>query len=414
MKISEKEKILLGFLLIGTVGVGYYYLGYKPQSEKLQANKLQLETLNAEYTKKQTEIAQIEKNTKDIKLLEFSIDDASNKIYPDIWQPKLIKELSDLRVKAGVDVNFSYSEVTYAPISEYFTSKEEEKVMANSLESLIEEYNTKMPEDKKIDYKKVNGQDPIQKDGKSESKKESNTEDSKINVQQMKVNASFKGKYTNIIKFIELVEEYKYLVAIPDVSMAPSGNGEVSGTLSMEFYSAPRLNGEFDGYYDWKAETQSGKDNPFDDTHTSIGSIENEDSEAVSLNVALRPFNSDMPSITVGRPNDPTGRTKLYYDDNALQEMIVEFYQEGDEYLVKYKMGSDIYPKSGGIDFVPKGNIKVAVTSEKRVSGEDMVATRLKIKNTTDKKVEVEITGDDKENPRVKIETDGNVQYTSR
>lgn len=410
MKISEKEKILLGFLLIGAVGVGYYYLGYKPQSEKLQANKLQLETLQAEYSKKQSEIAQIEKNTKDIKLLEFSIDDASNKIYPDIVQAKLLKELADLRVKAGIDANFSFSDITYAPISEYFVSKEEEKIMANSLEALIEEYNAKMPEDKKKEYKK----DITGKEDKKEKKKEEKKEDSNINVQQIKIDASFKGKYENIVKFIELVEDYKYLVAIPNVSMAPSGNDEVSGSLTMEFYSAPRLNDDFDGYYDWKAESKSGKDNPFDDAHTTINSIENEDSEAVSVNVALRPFNSDMPSITVGRPNDPTGRTKLYNEDNGIEEVTIEFYQEGDEYLVKYKMGSDIYPKAGGIDFVPKGNIKVAVTSENRVNGEDRVAIKLKVKNTTNKKVEIDITGDDKNNPRVKIETDGNVQYTSR
>ncbi|MGL4454019.1 MAG: hypothetical protein ACRCTZ_22950 [Sarcina sp.] len=412
MKISEKEKVLLGFLLVGAIGVGYYYLGYKPLTQNVEAAQLELDGLNKEYIKKQTDIASIEKNEKDIKLLGFSIDDASNKIYPDIWQPKLIKELSDLRVKAGIDVNFSYSEVTYAPISEYFTSKEEEQVMANTLDSLIEEYNQKMPDDKKKVYKKINGDEPIIKN--DEEKKEEKKQESTINVQQMKVNASFKGKYDNVVKFIKLVEEYKYLVAIPDISMAPSGNGEVSGTLSMEFYSAPRINENFDGYYDFKPEGQSGKNNPFDDAHTSIGSIENEESEEVSMNVALRPYNSDMPSITVGRPNDPTGRTKLYNDGNALEEVVIEFYQEGDKYLVKYKIGADVYPKAGGIDFVPKGNIKVAITSEKRVNGEDRVAGRVKIKNTTDKKVEVDITGDDKENPRVKIETDGNIQYTSR
>ena len=411
MKISEKEKVMLGFLLIGAVSVGYYYLGYKPLTDQIDSKTLQLSTLETEYTKKQSEIKGIEKNQKDIKLLEFSIDDANEKVYPDIWQSKLIKELSDLRVKAGIDVNFNYSEVTYAPISEYFTSKEEEQIMANSLDSLIEEYNTKMPADKKIEYKKENGLDKKEDKKPKEEKKE---EESTINVQQMKVSGSFRGKYENVIKFIKLIEDYKYLVAIPDISMSPSGNGEVSGTLSMEFYSAPRLNGEFGDYYDFKVEGKSGKDNPFDDAYTNIESVENEDSEAVSMNVILKEFNSDMPSITVGRPNDPTGRTKLLNDDNEIEEVIIEFYQEDDVYLVKYKMGSDVYPKTGGIDFVPKGNIKVGVSSEKRSSGEDLVAIKLKVKNTTDKKVEVEINGDDKANPRVKIETDGNVQYTSR
>lgn len=411
MKISDKEKVMLAVIGIIGVTVGYYYIGYKPMSENIAAKKLELAALNDQYSQMQSEIAMMETNQKDIKLLEFSIDDASSKIYPDIWQPKLIKELSDLGKKANIDITFSYAKESYAPISDYFTSKEEEVVMANSLETLIEEYNSKMPEDKQIKYKKASENDAKV----SEKEEEAKEADSSINVKQMTVNTTFKGSYDNVIKFIKLVEDYKYLVAIPNITMAPSGNSEISGSLSMEFYSAPRLNGDFDGYYDWKPESKSGKDNPFEDSFASIKSVENDEAEETSINISLRPFNSDMPSVTIARPNDSTGRTKLLNDDNAISEITVEFTEKNGEYFVKYKLGEDVYPKAGdGITFVPKGNIKIAVASEKRTNQQDLVATKLKVKNTTKKKVEVLITGDDKDNPRVKISTDGNVEYVSK
>lgn len=419
MKISEKEKIMLATLGIVGVGFLYYQFAYKPTSLKIEEKKVELSTLETDYSQKNVQILSTQKNEEDIKRLKVSIDDISKKIYPDIWQPRLIKELSDFKAKANIDVNFTYSEVTYAPISEYFMSKEEEAKIANSLETLIDEYNTKMPEEKAIDYdQKADEQAPVKKEEKKEEEKK---EESTLNVQQMKVTASFNGSYDNVMKFIKLVEEYKYLVAIPNISIAESGDGKISGTLSMEFYSAPRLNGDYDKYFDWKSESKNGKDNPFLDNYTSIGSIANdgvakeEESESESLSMTLRPYNSDMPSVVIGRPNDSTKRTQLYNDDNKVIDVTVEFIEKNGEYFIKYKMGNEAYPASGdGIDFIPNGNIKMTVNSEKRIDGNDLVAVKLNVKNTSKKKVEVEINGDDKKNPRINIKTDGNVHYVSK
>ena len=409
MKISEKEKVMLSVLGIVALGAGYYYLGYKPQIAKIEVKNIEVETLLADKSKKQAEIAMTEKNRDDIKKLNFSIEDGSAKIYPDIWQPKLIKELDDLGTKANIDVTFGYSKEVYAPISEYFTSKAEEAVIANSLESLIDEYNASGV-NKPIEYKRINGEKVETPKAKEDEAKEPST----LNVKQMKVSATFKGKYENVMKFVKLLEDYKYRIAVPNISIAPSGNDEVSGSLNMEFYSAPRLNDDFDKYYDWKAESKKGKSNPFADSTATISSVENEEAETTSMNLTLRPYNSDMPSVTVGRPNDSTGRTKLIADENQIEEVTIEFTQKDGEYFVKYQVGSDVYPKAGEIDFIPKGNIKVSVASEKRINAQDMVAIKLNIKNSTDKKVEVEISGDDKDNPRVKIKTHGDVQYTSK
>lgn len=411
MKISEKEKIMLATLGIVGIGFVYYQFAYTPARTKINEKKTELSKLETDYSQKNVQILSTEKNKQDIERLRLSIDDISKKIYPDIWQPRLIKELSDFRAKANVDINFSYSEVTYAPISEYFTSKEEEAKIANTLETLIDEYNAKMPADKSIDYDQK--KDEVGAEKKEGEKKEPST----LNVQQMKVTASFNGSYDNVMKFIKLVEDYKYLVAIPNISLSTSGDNKISGTLSMEFYSAPRLNGDYDKYFDWKSESKNGKDNPFLDNYSSISGIVTADEEAEneSLTMTIRPYNSDMPSVMVGRPDDSTKRTQIYNDENKLSNVTVHFTEKDGKYFVKYKIDDKVYPTSGeGIDFIPNGNIKMVVNSEKRTDGTDLVAVKLNVKNDTKKKVEVEIKGDDKKNPRVNIITNGNVHYVSK
>lgn len=416
MKISNKEKIMLSVLGIAALGVGYYYLGYTPMKEKVDVKRLELQTLEDDYNKKQAEIAAVPKNEKDIKLLNFSIEDANKKIYPGLWQPQLIKDIEDLKKKSGLKLQLSFTEPVYAPISDYFTSKEEEVNLANTLEAMIEEYNSKVavPKDR-ISYKRLkNGELLIEENLVTQEKKEEK-KDAGINVQQMKITASYKGKYKELMKFIELVSNYKYKVAITNINMAPSGSDEMNGTFTMEFYSVPRVTGGDDGYYDWEAVSKSGKDNPFLDSYTTIGSISSENSEAVSLNLVLTTSKSDMPAISIMRPNDAIGRSKLITDDNKVENAVIEFTQQGSEYFVKYKLGNKVYPESGQIDFVPKGSyIGVNIKSEKRIDLNDLVALKLHVKNSTDKQVKIEITGDDADNPRIKLATDGDVYHTRR
>ncbi|MGL4741562.1 MAG: hypothetical protein ACRC41_12270 [Sarcina sp.] len=416
MKISNKEKIMLSVLGIAALGVGYYYLGYTPMKEKVDVKRLELQTLEDDYNKKQAEIAAMPKNEKDIKLLNFSIEDANKKIYPGLWQPQLIKDIEDLKKKSGLKLQLSFTEPVYAPISDYFTSKEEEVNLANTLEAMIEEYNSKVtvPKDK-ISYKRLkNGELLIEENLVTQEKKEEK-KDAGINVQQMKITTSYKGKYKELMKFLDLVSNYKYKVAITNITMAPSGSDEMSGGFTMEFYSVPRVTGGDDGYYDWEAVSKSGKDNPFLDSYTTIGSITNENGEAVSLNLVLTTSKSDMPAISIMRPNDAIGRSKIMTDDNKIENAVIEFTQRGSEYFVKYKLGNKVYPASGEVDFVPKGNhIAVNIKSEKRVDLTDLVALKLHVKNSTDKQVRIEITGDDADNPRVKLATDGDVYNTRR
>ena len=428
MKISEREKIILSIVLAIGVGYSYYQFAYTPQAKLIEDKKLELETLETDYNDKKIKIALTPQNEKDIKKLNLSIEEVSKNIYPDLWQPKLIKELSELRTKANININFSYTQPTYAPISKYFTSKEEEKEITNSLDSLIDEYNKKMPKDQAIEYKKEEETAAKKKDEKAK-------EETSINVQQMKVTASFTGRYENVLKFIKLVEDYKYLVAIPDISIAPSGNGEVSGSLSMEFYSAPRIDGDFDKYYDWKAEGTKGKKNPFDDFYTSsissittkkadnsdededidTASYEEEEEEDYSISMTVRPSNSDMAAMTLGKSNGISKKGFLYQDENKVVEATVEFTKVSGTYYVKYKLGDEVYPTTGnGIECNPKGNLKMLVNSAKRKTTDDMVAVKLNVKNNTDKKVEVEIKDDDKQNPRIKMRTEGNVYYISK
>ena len=84
--------------------------------------------------------------------------------------------------------------------------------------------------------------------------------------------------------------------------------------------------------------------------------------------------------------------------------------QDRDKYYYKYKTSKGTYPanyESLGTEFVPTAeNIGLDILSGKRMNATDNSAITLKIVNKTDRWLVVTISGDDSNNPRVKI--DGN------
>ncbi|MGL4992468.1 MAG: hypothetical protein ACRC57_15175 [Sarcina sp.] len=410
MKIGNKEKLILSTIAIALVGVGYYYIGYKPQSEKINSKKIEFEALLERREQMQQTIEASELNQHDITVLDDNIESKSKKLYPDIWQPKLVKELSDLAKKANLNISFKYEEEKIAPISNYYEVKENTKSEASTLEGIINQYNSKVDNEKKIDYKNNN-----ENSQNNEKQKDEEINNSEIIVKQMQVTGKFNGKYSDLIKFVKAIEDHKYLVAVPNITITPSGTDEVSGSLLLEFYSVPKLDGDSKDYYEWKSEGKNGKDNPFADSYKEIESIEIQEAEEVSLDITLKQYNEDTTSLTIERPEDDNGKTKLSNNSNSISDVTVEFTEEDGEYFVKYKIGTKVYPNTGnGIQFVPKKNINIFVESETRKDDEDNVGIKLNVKNSTNKRVDIEIVGDDKENPRINIATDGNVHYTNK
>lgn len=426
MKISSKEKNLLAVVGIVALGAGYYQFVYVPQHEKVKEVEAKYNTIQADYDNKQLAISSIAKNKETILQLKSSIDDVSNFIYPEIWQEKITKELSALKSKTGLKGSLSFEKPSYMPIAAYFEAKKQEATTQKTLDDLMKDYNGVALKDENTDETEVESAKKEEIKNKLEETKElgdkqreeakatPTPEEQKFAVKQMKVTMNFNGTHAQLVTFIKEIDKYERLVAIPDVTIAASGEGstEVTGNLSLEFYAVPKVGDEDLDYFDWDGSSVSGKENPFNDLYTSKPTGTESSETAVMLN--LRSAASNLPSIMIGRPNDNDEKTYIEASGNKKEIVEIEFTTSGGKYFVNYKMAGKSYPAKGGEEIKVSGKlITMDINSETRQDTGDNVAAQVIVKNKTDKKVAVSIKGDDKENPRVKVIPEGDVQYAN-
>lgn len=415
MKVSKREKFLLGVLVLVIICAGYYKLVYEKQYAKFQEVKQQESELNKKYNDMLTNINTITKNKSDIKILKDSIGSKSMLLYPEIYQDRIIIELNKLLNEAGIKGSLTFSEVTVSPIEAYFSEVAEAKAKP-SLEQVVEESNkekTKEDVEEKLEETKELGEEQADKRDEGESKE--------TKVEQMKVSVSFNGTYKNVTKFVKLVSEYERLLAMPNINITASGNDEVSGTLDLEFYSIPKINSYEDAkYLKWSFDEKYGKENPFLEGSQSLLAARTSEENKYAIVMALKGVNSDLPSLTLGKENDLTRETYIYNDENEKVDVEIEVNKEGGKYYIKYKTEKASYPSDyskNGIELksVDEENINIGIYSSKRIGIDDKVGANIKvINNTNNKKVSLTIIDDDKTNPRVQITPEGKVEYVNK
>lgn len=415
MKVSKREKFLLGVLVLIIICTAYYKLVYERQYAKLQEIKQEESELNKKYNEMLSNINTITKNKSDIKILKDSIGSKSMLLYPKIYQDRIIIELNKLLNDAGIKGSLTFSEVMVSPIETYFSEVADTKEQP-SLEQVVEESSkekTKEDVEEKLEETKDLGEEQATKRDEGES--------TGNKVEQMKVSVSFNGTYKNVAKFVKLISEYERILAMPNINITASGNDEVSGTLDLEFYSIPKINPYEDSkYLKWTFDEEYGKENPFlEGSQSSMASRTSEGNNYVLI-MALKGVNSDLPSLTLGKENDLTRESYIYNDENKKVDVEIEVNKEGGKYYIKYKTEKSSYPSDyskNGIELrnVDEENINIAIYSSKRIGIDDKVGANIKvINNANDKKVSLTIIDDDKTSPRVQITPEGKVEYVNK
>lgn len=415
MKVSKREKFLLGVLVLIIICTAYYKLVYERQYAKLQEIKQEESELNKKYNEMLSNINTITKNKSDIKILKDSIGSKSMLLYPKIYQDRIIIELNKLLNDAGIKGSLTFSEVTVSPIEAYFSEVADTKEQP-SLEQVVEESNkekTKEDVEEKLEETKDLGEEQATKSDKGES--------TGNKVEQMKVSVSFNGTYKNVAKFVKLISEYERILAMPNINITASGNDEVSGTLDLEFYSIPKINPYEDSkYLKWTFDEEYGKENPFLEGSQSSTLSTTSEEKNYAVVMALKGVNSDLPSLTLGKENDLTRESYIYNDENKKVDVEIQVNKEGGKYYIKYKTEKSSYPSDyskNGIELrnVDEENINIAIYSSKRIGIDDKVGANIKvINNANDKKVSLTIIDDDKTSPRVQITPEGKVEYVNK
>ncbi len=438
MKVNKREKLLLILLAFVAVGVVYYQFIYVKQVAKLEDLKTQEMEVSNTYETMLTKVNGIEKNQTDIKIFRESIESKSMLLYPKLYQDKIILEVNKLLNDAGIKGSLSFSEVTVAPVEQYFSGETTEGIQETLQQPAdeIKQLNGEEVENNGTSNSGTNG--GTGSDANANNGADSNTGDVEANgsegtgegqattegtgategslVEQMKVSVSFSGTYANTTKFIKLVSDYARLVAMPTISLSASGEDAVSGSLDLEFYSIPKISEEDSEYLKWNLENGYGKENPFLEGSTGIKASENKEDDGYDVIMSVKGANSDLPSVILGKANDSTRDTYVYFDKNEKANIDIEISEENGKYYVKYKTPDSSYPSnydSKGIEVDPgEGKIQIAVYSSTRLNVEDKVTVNVNVTSTTAEKMTVmTVMDDDKTNPRINVEAKGKVEY---
>lgn len=381
MQINKREKILLIILGLLILVVGYEKLVFEYQRERVAALSINEQKLKADYDLIQTKINSMKTNEMNIKIMNSNLEEKASQIYPSIEQEKIILELDDMVNKSGIKTNLTFTEKVIG-------------VKAND------------DKNSKDNTKDTNV--------KATSGKASKALD---DMEQIKVTMNFKGSYDNIMKFLDIVEKNKKIIAVSNLNLNQVGINEITGSAQIELYGTQKVNSANEEYLKWNLNNKYGNKNPFNGASATFNIEQAIDKNKVKDDfvLSIRSVNSDLPSFMLGKSNDTNKITYIYNDSNKVEDVEVYLTNKDNKYYYKYKNSKSSYPLSYtslGTEFSPAGkDIILKIFSASRIDLNDASAINLKVINDTDKNVKVNIINDDTVTSRVKVTSEkGNVE----
>ena len=392
MKISNREKYLLGILVAALIILGYYQLVYLNQTSRLNKLKNEKAEIEQKYNTIMTTVNQLDSKQESVKILTSKVVDKSKNLYPDTVQEKLILEIDQLLKDSKVKANINFSDFTVKAIETKEGSKESKA--ENSLKPFVNQ------------YKGINTNNNDTNQSITKGNNETTGKNEALNINQVKVTLNYKASYEALTDLIKRIEEHDKKIVLSNLTINGSGS-ELSGSLMLEFYGVPKIDDEDDEYFKWTLSNQYGKSNPYNGNST--GNVSKSQS-ASDFILSARSFDSDLATVTLRYAKDSSLKSSVYADNEGNEDVEINLIQESGKYYYRFKTSKESYPKnySDKIEFTPSGdNINIQILSNIRTGSGDKSGVNLSVKNNTDRTVNVTIKGDDAVNPRVYVKSEG-------
>lgn len=428
MKISNREKIMLYILGIILIGFGYYKFIYSFQANQIE-EKLKAETeIKQKYTTAIETIDSLEDRKTDIKILKAKISDESVSFYPTISEEHIILELDTLLKDSGLNGTIKFQPIVSNSVENI--DKKNNTLPESSLQGIVDKYNSQSSNSIE------NSNNKVTTDSSTSNSKKSNSDSNNTNnsnpdtskdknpntVHYVKFQIDFQGSYDGLNTFLNTIGQNQKKIIVNSLKLSSDTLDGIKGTISLEIYAVPKINDELESYLKWDLNNTYGKSVPFSHgtgsalSDISGGSTSNtgakvqENKNPSDFIALVKPLASDLPTIMIGKAKDDLRTTYVYADSNSEEKVEMIFTQDGDKYYYKYKTSKGTFPANYdglGAEFVPTSkNIVLDILSRSRLDANDNSAIRLTIINKTDKLLNVNIGGDDSNNPRVKVEGD--------
>ncbi|ELC8443560.1 hypothetical protein QYB59_002626 [Clostridium perfringens] len=400
MKITKKEKTLLFVLALGILGFGYYKLVWDYQYSELKSLESKKQSTEKEYEDDVKMVQSMEPNKEEINIFNTEINNLTAGFYSSIEQPNIILELNNLMNDTNVKGTMSFSEIKTLPViqknDEQSNSKDSEENQ-NQIQGIVNDYN-KIVDDKKEETSNNKKQEEV------------------YNLNQMTISLSVNGTYDDIMKFMKALDENPKHINILNFNLSAQTDGKVSANINIQLVAIPKIDATTEEFI--TADEKYGKENPFSGASAAgSGTIESELENSKTKNdflMTVRPINSDLPTIVLGKAEDKNKTSYLSNDENDVTDVEMYVTEKDGKYYYKYKVGGKTYPtdfSGNGEEFKPNGNdINFEIFSEKRGNKDDKSGVNIKIVNSSDKTVNLVVDKDDTTNPRVNVTTEGKVK----
>lgn len=406
MKLSNREKVLIGILII--VVVAYFGFKYIPSSSLFN-----LDTLKEEYIVKSNDYNNMSQNivsrTKYEENVQTLTEEINNlNVVSDLQQEKLIVFLNNYFANNNIDANnISFTDAVLVPVSTALTVSEPETL--SSFETIINDINgVSQPVETSTEGSKA----------ETEGKSTGSTEKPSSSVRSISANVTFTSSYENMIKLIDDIQNNPVDISITNISTVSTENNILQGTINLNFYEVPKPEGfmEDNGEWVWKDLAQYGKDNPFS-ANGAWTALSGSTGTNFDFFINLEPESSDLPTVLIGKTEDSSRSTYLSENNNSVESVEFSFKSENNKYYYNYSTKNNSYPKNGGWqEFNPTSteNITVKINSRDRSSKTDSVGAIIGVNNSTGLKVSFEIENDNSSKPRVTFKDAKSVIVTRR
>ena len=335
MKISNKEKIMLGILGVMLIGIGYYNYVYKELAFKVQGKEEEYIQIEERYNKAIETINSIESKKSDIKILKNKIDNISVAFYPIISEEHLILELDNLIKNNSLEASIEFENIK----SEDIENEQYENVSLpeSSLQNIADEYieiesNIKASEkEEKVESDSLSNDKNLSSEEISVNNElnEKSENISKDKVHQLRCNINFTGTYENLLNFLKEINDNNKMV-VNSINIGEESLEEIKGSMVIEIYAIPKINDEINEYLQWDFNKEYGKYVPFG-SETSSSNIDTE----INLDdfvISVKSINSVLPTITIGKADDKLKSTYIYADNNSVEEVEIELTKENNKY----------------------------------------------------------------------------------
>lgn len=404
MKLTKREKTLLGLLsVIIIVGGGYFGL-IQPQMTAYDKLKADHDALNVKYTEFKASLSPTNKLYNNYTIMNNKTQNVTKLFFPELKQQKFILILKDQIDKAKINpkvLQFSKIEDIKLKEEEDKDKKDQEDRLGDAALAL---YKNMLPSQEQ----KTEEQAAVEK-----ARQEQETLLNSLSLQAATL--VFDGSYSQLKDFVAAVESYDKRITVEEISSTWT-EGVLEHTVTLGFYAMKKIDTTQDkAFLAWDKVGVYGKDDPFsgiDLSNLKTDTVVSGQNASSDFFISLNPIVSDMTTVMLSKNGDRTRRSFVYADSNSEEPVTMEFIQKSGKYYYRYKTADEQYPLNYDdyVEFTPhSGSINVYVLSELRNGKEDKSGVKLTVVNKTDRAVVFKINNDDPKSRLSIVKKQGNV-----